>query len=155
MQETKKRLKSLSSYINGTSSETLSRVKTPHNLPVEKVLKLYKSGYNIRLTEALGERYKSVWKCLGDEEFFLRCEEYIKHSPSTSYNLAEYGNAFPHFLEEKYLDSEFKFIGDIARVDLFFMELFHSRDDDCLDSENFFQLCQLASENFQFQHTNP
>lgn len=89
---------------------------------------VYRRAYPARLTEALGETYERVWRVLGDDDFFAVCAAFIPTRPSASYNLSDYGADFPGFLESRPELAHAPFIGDLARLEWAFKELFHARD---------------------------
>jgi len=87
---------------------------------------VYRNGYLARLTEQLGETWPSVWRVLGDDDFFTLCEAYIATRPSVSYNLSDYGRGFPDFLATTHHASDFPFLAELARFELLFHDLFHA-----------------------------
>jgi hypothetical protein len=88
---------------------------------------VYRRGYPARLTEALGETYRRVWRVLGDDDFFAACAAFIPTERSTSGNLADYGRGFPEFLETWPGAAHAPYLGDLARLEWAFKELFHAR----------------------------
>jgi hypothetical protein len=86
---------------------------------------VYRDGYPARLTEALGETYECCWRVLGDDDFMAAAKDYIARTPSSSYNLSDYGEDFPEFLESRPDAEDAPFIGDLARYEWAFKELFH------------------------------
>ncbi len=93
-------------------------------LTAKEALRVYTQDYVIRMTEVLGEHYSACWKVLGDDEFLLTCEEYIKEYPSSFKSLSHYGEYFPEYLQRKYED-DFSFIKDLAQFEFEFQKLFH------------------------------
>lgn len=100
-------------------------------LTPEEAVDVYRKGYPARLTEALGETFEACWRVLGDEDFFAAAAAYIARTPSTSCNLSDYGASFPDFLEggaaAHLKNSDAPFIGDLARFEWTFKELFHAK----------------------------
>lgn len=92
-----------------------------------KALEVHKIGYIARLTEALGETFEGSWFVMGDELFFSICEEYIRENRSEKYNLSDYGESFPDFLEKSKDLIAIPFIQDMAKFDWIFKELFHTK----------------------------
>lgn len=86
-------------------------------------LGVYRRGYHARLTEQLGETYASVWRVLGDDDFFAVCREYIAGHPSSSYNLSDYGREFPAFLAAS--PGLPAFLEELARFELAVHDVFH------------------------------
>ncbi|MDX6770757.1 MAG: DNA-binding domain-containing protein [Elusimicrobiota bacterium] len=89
---------------------------------------VYRRAYPARLTEALGETFERVWRVLGDEDFFATCAAFVPTRRSASYNLSDYGRDFPEFLESRAELAHAPFLGDLARLEWTFKELFHAAD---------------------------
>lgn len=91
----------------------------------EAALAIHAKGYVARLTEQMGEIFEGVWYVLGDQDFFATAAAYIKDHPATSYNLLDYAQAFPDFLDALPITREIPFLKDISRLDWTFREIFH------------------------------
>lgn len=97
-------------------------------LSAAEALAVYRAGYPARLTEALGETFETCWRVLGDEQFFAVAKDYIARTPSLSHNLSDYGATFPDFLESPAFGRfgiSAPYLGDLARFEWSFKELFH------------------------------
>lgn len=92
-------------------------------LDTNSAIAVYQNGYLARFTEALGEKYETVWKVLGDEDFFETAKTYIEDHPSHSYNISNYGENFPNFLRENF--SEHPLLAEIADFELHVFRIFH------------------------------
>ncbi|TGK01250.1 DUF2063 domain-containing protein [Leptospira langatensis] len=92
-------------------------------LDLHSSLKVYREAYQARFTEALGDRFETVWKILGDEDFFELAKRYISSVPSLSYNLSDYGESFPEFIGENF--PEHPFIREVADLELNISKIFH------------------------------
>lgn len=101
-------------------------VKGGGRLTPEGAVAVYRRGYGARLTEALGDTYKRVWRVLGDDDFFKASEAFIPTERSRTGNLADYGRGFPAFLEAWPGSAHAPFLGDLARLEWTFKELFHA-----------------------------
>lgn len=108
---------------------------------------VYRRAYPARLTEALGETYERVWRVLGDDDFFATCAAFVAASRSTSYNLSDYGREFPAFLEKRPELGHAPFLGDLARLEWTFKELFHAKSPAGLPPE---ELARVATPNARF-----
>jgi hypothetical protein len=109
---------------------------------------VYRRGYPARLTEALGETFERVWRVLGDDDFFAVCAAYVPTRRSSSYNLSDYGRDFPEFLEKRRELEHAPFLGDLARLEWAFKELFHATPHAGLPSE---ELARLATPSAVFR----
>jgi hypothetical protein len=96
-------------------------------LTAEEAVAVYRKGYPSRLTEALGETYEACWRVLGDEEFLAAAAAYVARTPSRSHNLSDYGEGFAEFLESRPSAASAPFIGDLARFEWTFKDLFHAK----------------------------
>lgn len=95
-------------------------------LTSEGAVGVYRRAYPARMTEALGETYRRCWRVLGDDDFFAACAAYIPTERSASGNLADYGRGFPDFLESWSGAGHAPFLGDLARLEWTFKDLFHA-----------------------------
>ncbi|MDZ4662688.1 MAG: DNA-binding domain-containing protein [Pseudomonadota bacterium] len=119
-------------------------------LSVERALSIYSNAYRVRMSEALGETFKVVWWCLGDEVFFSICREFILKSPSTFYNLAQYGEKFPEFLESQPVSVEMPFLKHLALFEWQFKEIFHCAEEKSLDQSQWQTLASIENPKFIF-----
>lgn len=108
------------------SPEFMKSLVPSGKLTHEKALKVYRNDYVARLTSVLGENYPATWVVLGDELFFMICEEFIKINNSSSYDIGEYGDDFYRFLGNHPIGREFPFLQDLAFLEKNFLRIFHS-----------------------------
>jgi hypothetical protein len=94
-------------------------------LSIEEALGVYRRGYFARLTESLGETYRSVWRVLGDESFFAVCGDFIEEFHSKSWNLSDFGPEFPGYLSRHPISAKFPFLSDLAHVGIAIRDVFH------------------------------
>jgi hypothetical protein len=127
--------------VSGNSLGVLSDLIRPGGRleSVHDAMRIHRNGYVARLTESLGEIFKSVWFVLGDELFFSTCACFIKDNPSSTYNLSLYGHEFPKYLKRQDLVSEFPFLVTLAEFELNFNQLFHTRQEDSLAAAEIYQ----------------
>ncbi len=102
-------------------------------LTAAEAVDVYRGGYPARLTEALGETFEGCWRVLGDEDFFAAAKDYIARAPSLTHNLSDYGEGFPEFLESRPDAARAPFLGDLARHEWAYKELFHAKPHAGLD----------------------
>ncbi len=95
-------------------------------LSAAEAVAVYRRGYPARLTEALGETFEACWRVMGDEDFLAACREFVARTPSRSHNLSDYGETFPDFLAARADAEAAPFLGDLARFEWAFKELFHA-----------------------------
>ena len=104
----------------------VSAVSGGGRLSPAEAVEVYRGGYVARLSEALGETFQACWRVLGDEDFLGACRDYVRATPSVTHNLSNYGASFPQFLLERF-KTEAPFIGDLARLEWAFKEMFHGK----------------------------
>lgn len=107
-------------------STILDRIVPGGTLTPQAALGVYQTGYRVRLTEALGETFEGVWWVIGDTHFFRLAKDYLALHPSSFYNLSDFGEAFPDFLEHARPFADLPFLSDLARFEWIFKEVFHS-----------------------------
>ena len=107
------------------------------SLTSDSAVDVYRTGHIVRLTEALGDTFEAVWWVAGDDHYFQLAKEYLLTHSSTSYNLSDFGNTFPDFLENKQPFSDLPFVADLARFEWTFKEVFHLPPHIGLSAEDF------------------
>ena len=108
-----------------SSPAILDSVIPISDLTPEGCIEIYRRGYFARLTETLGETFEAIWWVLGDDTFFEVCENFINTNPSRVYDLSDYGEQFPKYLEAQSLIIEVPFARDLADFEWKFKEVFH------------------------------
>ena len=98
-------------------------------------LNVYRTGYIVRLTEALGETFEAVWWVMGDDNFFHLIKRFILANPSRVPNLSHYGQEFPEFLVRVAPFPDLPFLGDLARFEWDFQKAFHSSPHSAVSKE--------------------
>ncbi len=114
-------------------ADLIAAVTGGGRLSAAEAIGVYRDAYPARLTEALGETYEACWRVMGDEEFFAAARDFIARAPSRSYNLSDYGESFPEFLEARPQAQGAPFLGDLARLEWAFLRLFHARAQEGLE----------------------
>lgn len=129
----------------------LLRAVTPGGaLAVPGSMEVYRRAYRVRLTEALGETFEAVWWVLGDEGFFDLATRFIRYHPSQSYNLSDYGEDLPQFLEASPESDEFPFLAELARFEWVFKKVFHARQHPSITREAIEGLVHVADARLEF-----
>lgn len=113
------------SAIGEADSTFVASIRGGGKLTPAEAVEVYRSAYPARMSEALGETFEACWRMLGDDDFLEACRVYARSAPSTSYNLSDYGSSFPEYLSGRFKDDA-PFIGDLARLEWSFKELFHA-----------------------------
>ncbi len=116
------------SILSSDSSFLEDEIIPAGSLDAKSAVGVYQNAYTARLTEVLGENFQTVWKILGDDEFFEIAKKYIFSNPSTSYNISNFGALFYVILDQDYSD-EFPFLKDLAIFEHQFNLFFHIKED--------------------------
>ncbi len=122
-------LKKLDSPLRSKNISPISHL-SPH-----ECMNIYHKAYFARLTEILGDTYSAVWRVMGDDTFFEVTKCYIQKTPSTYYDLSDYGESFPEHLYSIANTLKSPFIYDLARFELEFKKLFHKKQNKPLSKE--------------------
>lgn len=115
--------------------EALKTFKPGGQMNLKESFEVYHGAYIARLTTALTETFEAVHWVLGDHIFHEVSRNYIETQPSVSYNLSDYGENFPSFLQEHPAIKGIPFIYDLARFEWMFKEVFHAQSPDPLPAE--------------------
>ena len=116
----------IDSILRGPQRDFAAAVTGAGKLSADAAVAVYRRGYPARLTEALGETFEACWRVLGDEDFFTTCRGFIAQTPSKTHNLSDYGAQFPQFLESLPEAAGAPYLGDLARYEWVYKELFHT-----------------------------
>lgn len=87
------------------------------------VQRVYRTGHELRLEEALADKFSGLRKHVGEKSFAGIARRYIAATVSRDEDLGMYGKTLPGYLEK----AEKADLADHARLDLVRFELFHLR----------------------------
>jgi hypothetical protein len=138
----------LANQADAPGDAVLGAIVPGGTLDAAGALDVYRRGYLARLTEQLGETYPSVWRVVGDDDFFELCRTYVAMHSSTSYNLSDYGREFPDFLAAAPELPDF--LAELARFELTVHDLFHAHAHAPVDLAAFAALGDLAGVRLRF-----
>ena len=132
------------------SSRLVAAIIPGGSLSSHDSLEIHRSGYIVRLTEALGEIYEAVWWVAGDEDFFRLAKMFILSNPSHTYNLSSYGQEFSKFLQKERPFPDLLFLPDLARFEWMFKNIFHTPQHEPVSPEAIQAITQQGNIRFQF-----
>ncbi|WP_374033865.1 putative DNA-binding domain-containing protein [Bdellovibrio bacteriovorus] len=118
----------------------LEFLKPAGKLSLEQAFQIYHRTYLARLTEALRSTYPAVAWVLGDNFFNELCRKYIEAQPSVAYNLSDYGETFPGFIQETSAAKGIPFLPDLAKFEWIYKEVQHAGTPDPLPVETIQEL---------------
>lgn len=112
-----------------------SGLRTWNGSAAEQRFQVYRNNVMTTLIEALGETF-SVTRALVGEEFFRgMARGYVRHSPPTCPNLAEYGDCFAAFIRDYVPARSLPYLSEIARLEQAYVEVYHGADAEPLASD--------------------
>lgn len=94
----------------------VSGEKSAGELTARGVQQVYRNAYEIRLTEALREKFLRLSGALTGKAFAALCRKYVAQVISTEEDLGEYGMEMPRFLAR--IMPRKKYLRDLAALDL-------------------------------------
>lgn len=80
-------------------------------------LDVHRRNLVFTICRAMSESYPLCRDLLGEANFRFLCREYLRRHPSRSFDLGEYGAAFPELLAEREEVRDFPFLADLARLE--------------------------------------
>jgi len=108
------------------AAPTGSPLNPQGGVPGEERMAVYAEGYQVRIREALAERFEAVRFVLGEETFRRLSAGYAAAHPSRDYNLSLAGRHLPNFLRSDPLGRELPFLPDLADLEWEVAEVFHA-----------------------------
>ncbi|WP_248748371.1 DNA-binding domain-containing protein [Pseudomonas sp. MWU15-20650] len=89
-------------------------------LDVSTGLAIYHNAYVSRLQEVLRHDFAAIWYWLGDDEFELLADAYIRRYPSAHYSLRWLGERFAMFILEHLVAEQSAPLAELARLEWMF-----------------------------------
>ncbi|NWC96227.1 MULTISPECIES: DNA-binding domain-containing protein [unclassified Pseudomonas] len=109
-------------------------------LDVETGLAIYHNAYVARLQEVLRGDFGAVRYWLGDDEFALLSEAYVRRYPSAHYSLRWLGERFPGFILEHLIAEQSAPLEELARLEWAFTLAFDAAPGEPLTLQDMAQL---------------
>ncbi len=91
-------------------------------------LAIYRNNVYSRLIEALEATYPAVARLTGRDFFRFAALQFALAHPSRNPSLIEYGQGFADFLEHFEPAATLTYLPDVARLEMFWLEAYHSPD---------------------------
>lgn len=99
----------------------LSHILVPGTL---RGIKVYQNNYLYGHIEVLKNKYTSILRILGDENFNYFSKKYIERFYPQKENIDEYGELFSDFLNEQDELENLKYLKYLAELDLLWFEIY-------------------------------
>lgn len=113
-------------------------------------LQVYRNNIFFSLAKALKTTYPVVHRLVGDEYFSALAKAYIQQEPSTSENLADYGQHFPQFLLSFIPAKSYPYLSEVAQLEWAYHEVFHAEEPCPLDLNKFKTIPETAHFKIKF-----
>ncbi|MBU6296718.1 MAG: putative DNA-binding domain-containing protein [Alphaproteobacteria bacterium] len=94
----------------------------------DKRFAVYKNNVYARLVDTLRDTFPAIERLVGEEFFRYAAVEYIAQTPPRTASLLAYGNGFPEFLAEFPPVVQLAYLGDVARLELLYLEAYHAAE---------------------------
>ena len=94
-----------------SDDQSLDFILPPQNI------RIYQYNVQAHLLQALRQTYPLVVKLVGDDFFRMTAKEYIKHYPSRSGDLHDYGQYFSDFLAEFQPVKDLIYLAEVAQLE--------------------------------------
>ena len=104
-------------------------------LPASERLAIYRNNVLASLTDVLKETFPVVCRLVDERFFSYAAHEFIARHPPSKPSLAEYGAAFPGFLEGFPPTQQHVYLADVARFEWLMNAAAHASDTDALSPE--------------------
>ena len=112
-------------------------IEATSKLDARRHLGIYQRGYIARLRNCMSQQFSALEYALGEDIFIAFADGYLASQPSTHYNLAELGRAFPSYMQATRPDatSEVKedwidFMIELAKFEFDFGVLYDQKGDE-------------------------
>ncbi len=106
----------------------LRNLLPPGSSRPDKRFAVYKNNVYARLVDTLRDTFPAVERLVGEEFFRYAAVEYIAQTPPVTASLLAYGHGFPEFLAEYPPVAQLPYLGDVARLELLYLEAYHAVD---------------------------
>jgi len=98
-------------------------------------LAVYRNNVRTSLSRALGDKFPVLNALVGEDFFKFLAHEYFHSFPPRSQLIAAYGDQLPEFLENFQPAKDYPYLGDVARVEIAWLEAYHAADADSMTPE--------------------
>ncbi|WP_425092081.1 putative DNA-binding domain-containing protein [Tropicimonas sp. S265A] len=98
-----------------------------------KRFNVYRNNVVASLTDALAQAFPAVASLVGDQFFGAMAQVYLRKHPPKTPVMAQYGAAFPAFLESFEPVAHLGYLPDVARLEILIRESYHAADHTPLD----------------------
>lgn len=119
---------SFAASILNPSAAAPAFVRAPTRRRAESGFAVYRNNVSAGLMNFIASRFPVVRAVVGDESFFERVRQFVRAHPPRSPVLLSYGGAFPGFIRDLGKEACFKYVADIAELELARARAYHAAD---------------------------
>ena len=99
-------------------------------------LRVYRNGFLRACIEALRANYPSVERLVGEERFPALARPYVETHPPCVASLVEYGEVFPHYIDDSRQVHQLDYLASFAALDRAWTEVCFSEDNPAEDASS-------------------
>jgi hypothetical protein len=114
------------------------------------VLRVYANNARTNFIESLMSSYPAIRRLAGDDYFRQCARGFHARHPSRSGDLQPAGMRFPQYLSELHGDDEFRYLGEVARLEWLIQETLLAADHGPLDLARLSQVAAGHYDDLQF-----
>ena len=119
---------SFAASILNSSTAVPAFVRASTRRRAESGFAVYRNNVSASLMNFIALRFPVVRAVVGDESFFERVRQFVLTHPPRSPVLLNYGGAFPGFIRDLGAEACFKYVADIAELELARARAYHAAD---------------------------
>jgi hypothetical protein len=134
----------------GGEFERVAPLLAPHATAPAR-LGVYRNNVRANFIDSLHSSFPAIWRLVGEAYFRQIAGEFHRLHPSRSGDLLHVGHAFPGYLAERHHADEYRYLGDIARLEWLCQESLLAAEHSPLDLERLRRVTPSAYDDLRFQ----
>lgn len=112
----------LDAVLGGAADPALPLIDAPAAVAAAR-LGVYRNTVERNRADALRSTYPAVWRLVGEKYFRQTARAYGRRHPSRCGDLTQAGDAFPAYLAELHGQDAYRYLGDVARLELLIQDV--------------------------------
>jgi hypothetical protein len=117
-----------------TGSEPLCDLIRSDGISASARLEVYRNNLHAGFTKTLGLEFPVIRRLVGEEYFRQVARAFLACYPSRSGDLHHVGGPFARFLRTQFVETEYLYLADVARLEWAYQECLVAEGSDCLRS---------------------
>jgi len=114
-------------------------------------MRLYQSNVQANFVDSLHSSYPAIWRLVGEDYFRQAAREFQRSVPSRSGDLLHVGRAFPEYLAALHRDDQYRYLGDVARLEWLCQEALLAAEYAPMDVERLRAVAPSAYDGLRFE----